>query len=96
MGSVLKGRDDDDDALNTSLSLEIPEVDELNNDPFTKYEKEGFFVPPANVFKNIYADDEFEFSDEIDQYMPTENDVSCFATPELVNTMRSMSQPTTV
>jgi hypothetical protein len=97
MGSVFNSKDEDDaDILNTGLSLQIPKEDELNNDPFTKYEKEGFFVPPANVFKDIYADEEFEFSDEIDEYVATENDVSCFATPELVNTMRSMSQPPTV
>jgi len=97
MGSVFNSKDEDNaDILNTGLSLQIPKEDELNDDSFTKYEKEGFFVPPTDVFKDIYADDEFEFSDEIDEYVGTENDVSCFATPELVNTMRSMSQPPTV
>ena len=44
----------------------------------------------------IISCDNLKHMDEIDEYMPTENDVSCFATPELVNTMRSMSQPSNI
>jgi hypothetical protein len=65
--------------------------DELNETQFIDYEKKGFFAPPANVFKNIYDEHDYAFEDEIDEYVPSDNDTTCFATPEILNTMRSMS-----
>jgi uncharacterized protein YegL len=75
-----------------SLSLQIPSDDEINDDPFTKYEESGFFVPPRNVvFKNIFDDDEYSSEDEVEFYLPEQNNTTCFATPGILDTMRTMS-----
>jgi uncharacterized protein YegL len=75
-----------------NLSLQIPSDDEINDDPFTKYEESGFFVPPRNVvFKNIFDDDEYSSEDEVESYLPEQNNTTCFATPGVLDTMRTMS-----
>lgn len=75
-----------------TLSLQIPSDDEINDDPFTKYEETGFFIPPRNVvFKNIFDDDEYSSEDEVDSYQPDQNNTTCFATPGVLDTMRTMS-----
>jgi len=102
--------------------------DELNDDPFKKYDQTGFFKPtknmnpqgglnsswsmtteeinptpegvdlnlqwfkpPVTVFKNLFEDDDFLPEDEIDAYMPSESNTTCYATPNVLNTMRTMS-----
>jgi len=65
--------------------------DELNDDPFKKYDETGFFKPPVTVFKNLFGDDEFLPEDEINAYIPSESNTTCYATPEVLNTMRTMS-----
>ena len=74
-----------------SLSLEIPD-DEINTETFKKYDETGFFIPPVNVFKNIFEDDDYHSDDEIDKYIPTDNNTTCFATPDVLKTMRSISK----
>lgn len=75
-----------------SLSLQIPSDDEINDDPFTKYEESGFFIPPRNVvFKNIFDDDDYSSEDDVESYQPDQNNTTCFATPGVLDTMRTMS-----
>ena len=84
----------DDELLDTHSPL----ADEgINNDPFNKYKELGFFNPPGStdepVFKSIFGDEVFIKEDDIEYYIPQENNTTCYATPEILNTMRSISHP---
>jgi hypothetical protein len=68
-------------------------VQEIVNDDV---EYGGLCIFMREILERIFIYMSIDIYDEIDEYMPAENDVSCFATPELVNTMRSMSQPSNI
>jgi hypothetical protein len=75
------------------FSASLPNSDdELNVDTFTKYDERGFFHPPASVFKNIFKDDNYLPEDEIESYLPSTNYTTCYATPDVLQTMRTMSK----
>jgi hypothetical protein len=67
--------------------------DDINEEPFHKYQEKGFFSPPLNVFKNIFDNDDYDPDDEIDEYVQSNNNTTCFATPSVLKTMRSVSEP---
>jgi hypothetical protein len=48
----------------------------------------------ADDFEPVFRDDEGEFerSDYIEHHMPSENPISCFATPTALHTIRSLTQ----
>lgn len=50
----------------------------------------------VTVFPAIDLDGEFERSDHIENHMPSENPISCFATPRALHTIRSLTQETNV
>lgn len=72
-------------------NLQLHLGDELNTDPFKKYDESGFFKPPVTVFKNLFGDDEFLPEDNIDAYVESNSNTTCYATPDVLNTMRTMS-----
>jgi len=55
------------------------------------------FVPrqlDETLFAHIpFQDDDQSLEDEIDNFIPSNNNISCYATPKGLDTMRSMSQP---
>jgi uncharacterized protein YegL len=72
-------------------------ADIINDDPFYKYKESGLFVPPDNnskdQIKDIYHDSDFIKEDEIDCYLSLDQITTCFATPDILNTLKFMSQP---
>jgi len=62
----------------------------------TPIPRQNVFIPRSNRCMGItplYNDPDPEDQNEIDAYVPSENPISCYATEQATNTMRSMSQP---
>jgi len=75
-----------------NVSLQLPGEDEINDDTFRNYEETGFFVPPRDaVFRNIFSDEDYGSDDEIDSYNVDATVTTCFATPGVLDTMKTMS-----
>jgi len=74
------------------LSLEIEE-DQINETTFTTYNECGFTSRyDTTVFRNLFGDDiDYLPEDQLEMYIPESCNTTCFATPGVVNTMRSMS-----
>jgi von Willebrand factor type A domain len=78
-----------------TLSLRFPSED-INDDTFRKYHETGF-VDEENtetVFRSLSEDSDNEYiaEDEIESYIPSNGDTTCFATPSVLRTMREVSQ----
>jgi len=69
-----------------SISLTIPS-DDINDDTFNRYNEVGFVS-----FDDDDDTVEFVIEDEIENYVSENLNTTCFATPGVLNTMRSMSQ----
>jgi len=65
------------------------EADDINDETFYKYDELGFITSSSMDPDN---DTEFVMEDEIDNYASEDMNTTCFATPGLLDTMRSMSR----
>jgi len=75
------------------LSLEIEEEDQINETTFFRYNECGFTSRyDTTVFRNLFGDDiDYLPEDQIEIYVPQTSNTTCFATPGVLDTMRSMS-----
>jgi len=71
-----------------SISLTIPS-DDINDDTFTRYNELGFVTVSSDTDDESV---EFVMEDEIENYISEDVNTTCFATPGVLDTMRSMSQ----
>jgi hypothetical protein len=74
------------------ISLEIEE-DQINEATFISYNECGFTPrSETTVFRNLFGDDiDYLPEDQLETYIPESSNTTCFATPGVVDTMRSMS-----
>jgi hypothetical protein len=66
--------------------------------PFPSVDSEVEFQQSRQLNENVFVHTPFQendqsFEDEIDNFLPSNNNISCYATPSALNTMRTMSQP---
>jgi hypothetical protein len=90
---------EDDESLetkNNSLSLQIPSDDDINEDTFEKYIQAGMvdIDTHVTVFRTLSEEsgEGYSSEDNIENYIPSNNTTTCFATPSAVRTMRDVSQ----
>jgi uncharacterized protein YegL len=81
---------------NPMLSLRIPSDDDINEDTFEKYIRSGLvdIETQVTVFRTL-SEESIEgrsSEDSIENYIPSNNSTTCFATPSAIQTMREVSQ----
>jgi len=85
-----------DDLSHKGLSLRIPSDDDINYDTFEKYIRAGMvdFDTHVTVFQTLSeeSDEGRSSEDSIENYVPSNNSTTCFATPSAIQTMRDVSQ----
>jgi uncharacterized protein YegL len=87
---------DYDDSNGNGLSLRIPSDDHINEDTFEKYIQAGMVDVDTHVtvFRTL-SEESIEgrsSEDSIENYIPSNNSTTCFATPSAIQTMRDVSQ----
>jgi hypothetical protein len=91
--------DESIDNRSSGLSLRIPSDDDINEDTFEKYIRTGMvdLDTPVTVFRTLSeeSDEGRSSEDNIDNYIPSNNSTTCFATPSAIQTMRDVSQTQT-
>jgi uncharacterized protein YegL len=78
------------------ISLHTP-PDEINEETFEKYIQSGLVDGTDTVFRSLSeeSDEELDSEDNIENYIPSNNTTTCFATPGTIRTMRDVSQSVT-
>jgi hypothetical protein len=66
--------------------------------PFPSVDSEDTIHKFIKLDENVLAHSPFQeamqsMEDEIDNFLPSNNNISCYATPSALNTMRTLDQP---